>query len=123
MANKNAKFQSIAPIVSVGNLEQALEYYQHVLGFDIAWRSADPANLASICRDSVELTLRESGNFAATPSRMYIEVAGIDAYYSELLASGLAPAVPLAERPYGMRDFQIIDPSGNELYFGEPAVK
>jgi uncharacterized glyoxalase superfamily protein PhnB len=34
---------------------------------------------------------------------------------------GAKVAVPLADRPYGMRDFWIVDPSGNELSFGEAA--
>ena len=33
--------------------------------------------------------------------------------------TGAKIAVPLAERSYGMRDFRIVDPSGNELSFGE----
>ena len=44
---------------------------------------------------------------------------GVDAYCDQTAIAGAKVAVPLADRPYGMRDFRIVDPSGNELSFGE----
>ena len=46
-------------------------------------------------------------------------MAGVDAYYNHITNAGAKVAVALADRPYGMRDFRIVDPSGNELSFGE----
>jgi uncharacterized glyoxalase superfamily protein PhnB len=46
-------------------------------------------------------------------------MAGVDTYYERITVAGAKVAVPLADRPYGMRDFRIVDPSGNELSFGE----
>jgi uncharacterized glyoxalase superfamily protein PhnB len=54
---------------------------------------------------------------------MYIQVTGIEGYYNRLVAAGLKPAIEIADRPYGMRDFRVVDPSGNELHFGEPLNK
>jgi len=50
----------------------------------------------------------------------YIQVSGVDAYYSELKARGVNLG-DLGTREYGMRDFEVIDPNGNRLAFGEPA--
>lgn len=123
MLDNTVTFEAVAPIVPVNNLAQALEYYECVLGFKIAWKSGEPASLASVCRDRVELNLSASGTSAGIPSKVYIQVAGVEAYYDQLLNAGVKPAVALAERTYGMRDFRIIDPSGNELSFGEPATR
>jgi hypothetical protein len=49
----------------------------------------------------------------------YIQLKGVDAYFTELKNRNLALG-ELGDRPYGMRDFEIVDPSGNCLAFGEP---
>lgn len=120
MSETPVTFEAVAPIVSVNSLEQAIDYYQRVLGFKLAWEWGD---LAGVCRDHVELNLSGSGAPGAMPSKMYIHMAGVERYYHELLEAGVQPAIPLAERPYGMRDFRIVDPSGNELSFGEPSMR
>lgn len=123
MAATAVFFQAVAPIVAVNDLSRALDFYERVLGFKIAWQSGEPATLASVCRDGVELNLTESGFvLGGMPSRMYIRIAGVEAYYNHLVTAGVEPEIPLAARPYGMRDFRIVDPSGNELSFGEPVA-
>jgi uncharacterized glyoxalase superfamily protein PhnB len=47
-------------------------------------------------------------------------VTGVDALYQELKSKGARTMEEPADRPYGMRDFNIIDPDGNQLCFGEP---
>jgi uncharacterized glyoxalase superfamily protein PhnB len=49
----------------------------------------------------------------------YIQVSGVDAYYSELTERGVSLS-DLGDREYGMRDFEVVDPNGNRLAFGEP---
>jgi uncharacterized glyoxalase superfamily protein PhnB len=123
MPDTAVTFEAVAPIISVSNLAQALDYYQRILGFSVAWKSGEPAKLASVCRDQVELNLSESvAASTGMPSKMYIRMVGIEAFYKQLLTAGIKPSVPLADRPYGMRDFRIVDPSGNQLSFGEPAI-
>jgi uncharacterized glyoxalase superfamily protein PhnB len=65
------------------------------------------------------VNLSQSPEAEPTASRVYFQMAGVDAYYNQLTVAGASVAVALAERPYGMRDFTIVDPSGNELSFGE----
>jgi uncharacterized glyoxalase superfamily protein PhnB len=107
------------PILSVSDLGEALDYYERVLGFEVEWKWGDPPRLASVCRDRVEVNLSLSSEPNPAISKVYFQMAGVDAYYSELNRTGAKVAVVLADRPYGMRDFKIVDPSGNELSFGE----
>jgi len=60
----------------------------------------------------------------ATPgiSRVYVQMAGVDAYDREVTTAGAKVTVHLDSRVYGMRDFRLVDPSGNELSFGEPSA-
>ena len=51
----------------------------------------------------------------------YVQLRGVDALFAELTARGVATASDPADRPYGMRDFELVDPFGNRIAFGEPA--
>jgi uncharacterized glyoxalase superfamily protein PhnB len=45
-------------------------------------------------------------------------VEDVDALYAELKARGARAPKPPKDYPYGMRDFNVIDPDGNQLTFG-----
>ncbi len=111
--------ETAVPILSVTDLSEALDYYERVLGFQVGWKWGEPPHLASVCRDRVEVNLSQSSEATAGVSKVYFQMAGVDAYYNHVTMAGAKAAVPLADRPYGVRDFKIIDPSGNELSFGE----
>ena len=112
--------ESAIPILSVTDLPEALEYYGQVLGFEVGWTWGDPPDRASVCRDRVELNLSQATTGTAPRiSKIYVQMTGVDAYSARVTTAGATIAVPLADRPYGMRDFRIVDPSGNELSFGE----
>jgi uncharacterized glyoxalase superfamily protein PhnB len=114
-----AVLEAAVPILSVTDLSEALDYYQNVLAFQIGWSWGEPPRLASVCRDRVEVNLSQSPNTHTTASKVYFQMAGVDAYYNQVTTAGAKIAAALADRPYGMRDFRIVDPSGNELSFGE----
>ena len=52
----------------------------------------------------------------------YIQLSGVDVYFAELKGRNVAVS-ELGERSYGMRDFEVVDPHGNRLAFGEPTVR
>jgi uncharacterized glyoxalase superfamily protein PhnB len=109
------------PVLSVNDLGSALGEYQRVLGFQKNWIWGDPPELASVCRDRVELNLAQRGKLGpAGASQVYLQLVGIDRIWEELRAAGAAIAVEIADRVYGMRDFSILDASGNRLDLGEP---
>jgi uncharacterized glyoxalase superfamily protein PhnB len=118
-AAKVAVLEAAVPVLSVTDLPEAIDYYERVLGFRLGWKWGEPPQLASVCRDRVEVNLAQSTAAPAAISKVYFQMAGVDAYYHQVTTAGAAVAVPLADRPYGMRDFRIVDASGNELSFGE----
>lgn len=117
--DKTGVLEAAVPILSVTDLAEALDYYERVLGFQVGWKWGEPPHLASVCRDRVELNLSQSDEGKPGGSKVYFQMAGVDAYYSRITVAGTKVAVPLADRAYGMRDFRIVDPSGNELSIGE----
>lgn len=114
------KFESVSPIFSVTDLQQSMDFYRDVLGFDVAWSWGDPPDIAAVCRDCVEITLIQRAGASPTgASHAYFRVSAVDAYYQELVEAGARIVVPIGDRPYGMRDFRMADPSGNELSIGQ----
>jgi predicted enzyme related to lactoylglutathione lyase len=114
------KFNSVSPILTVNDLSQAIEFYQRTLGFDLAWSWGTPPEIAAVCRENVEITLTQRRD--AKPvggSHIYLGISGIDAYYANVEQNGVTIVVPIDDRAYGMRDFRIADPSGNELSIGQ----
>ncbi|MEN5181596.1 VOC family protein [Comamonas odontotermitis] len=114
------KFESVSPIFSVTDLQQSMDFYRDVLGFDVAWSWGDPPDIAAVCRDCVEITLiQRAGASPAGASHACLRVSEVDAYYQGLVEAGARIVVPIGDRPYGMRDFRMADPSGNELSIGQ----
>jgi uncharacterized glyoxalase superfamily protein PhnB len=121
MADETLRFEAVTPILSVEDLQSAIGWFQDVLGFQTAWVWEDPPALASVCRDQVELNLGVRGRYGPEgPSHVYLRVAPVDTVWERVLASGAELVAPLADRPYGLRDFGVRDASGNRLDFGEP---
>ena len=115
------KIESVSPILPVDDLAQSIDFYCNTLGFGLAWSWGDPPDIAAVCRDGVEITLtRRAGSNRAGAAQVYLGVSGIDDYHAALVRAGVTIVVPIGDRPYGMRDFRIADPSGNELSIGQP---
>jgi catechol 2,3-dioxygenase-like lactoylglutathione lyase family enzyme len=119
MSSDGATLKGATPIFHVRSLSEALDWYQKVLGFQIDWTWGDPADRAGILRDNAEINLEvpPPGQFAA--SRVYVETVGVNAIHARVISGGGHVAVQIGNRSYGMRDFRVLDPSGNELSFGE----
>lgn len=116
-----SEFEGLTAIFQVRDLQEALAYYTNVLGFEIGWTWGEPPTYACVCRG------RAAINFGApkegqtiSPSSIYIALTQIDAYYESIRAQGANVTVPIGDRPYGMRDFTVTDPSGNQISYGQP---
>jgi predicted enzyme related to lactoylglutathione lyase len=116
------KLKGMQPVLAVGVLSENLSYYREQLGFTVSWQWGEPAVRAGVARDGLELQLVSDGRFSPEcPSRIYFLVADVDAYHAECEARGAEIQMALADRPsFGMRDFRVVDRSGNVLAFGEP---
>ena len=121
MTDAEPAFAGFAAIFQVRDVQQALAFYSGVLGFETGWTWGEPPTYASVCRGPVEINFGapEQGQ-TLSPSSVYITLTDIDAYHEGIRARGAEIAVPIGDRPYGMRDFTVADPDGNRLSFGQP---
>jgi catechol 2,3-dioxygenase-like lactoylglutathione lyase family enzyme len=108
------------PILAVGDLEAAMRYYRDMLGFTIAWKWGEPPQRAGVVLDEVELQLVAPGpGVPPGAAIVYCHMTGVDEYYAECRARGAAIALELGDRPWGARDFRVVDPDGNRIGFAE----
>ena len=116
-----SRFETVTPRLPVADVEKALAFYVDQLGFRLGWTWGTPVTHANVCRDaiSLDLFLMPAGRGGAAMA--YIQLSDVNAYYLELKGRNLAVSEP-EDRPYGMRDFEVVDQDGNRLVFGEPAV-
>jgi len=77
---------------------------------------------AGVERDNVAIHLQAASETKRLPGHGAINVfvTGVNALYQELKSKGVRTMEEPADRPYGMRDFDINDLDGNQLSFGEP---
>jgi predicted enzyme related to lactoylglutathione lyase len=106
-----------APVLGADDISAAINYYRSVLGFAEGWKRGSPPVIAQVGRDDVEVHLTRRVGTAT--SSVYLYVQGVDAYHAEVKARGGNIVEPIGDRPGGMRDFVVRDPSGNSLAFGE----
>jgi predicted enzyme related to lactoylglutathione lyase len=120
-SNGRAEFTSVHPVLAVHDLGREIAYYVETLGFTLSWEWGEPPVRAGVQRDGLELQLVADGRFApAEPSYVYFQIRGVDSYFATCVERGAEIVMTLGDRPFGVRDFRIVDPSGNKLGFGEP---
>jgi uncharacterized glyoxalase superfamily protein PhnB len=120
MANDEAVLESVTPILQVRDMAESVEWYQTVLGFRTEWTAGEPAHLASLSRDRTEINLALAAGQSLAISRVYFAARRVDAFYDRVRKAGGNITISLVTQPYGMKDFRVVDPSGNQLSFGEP---
>jgi len=112
------RFHDVVPILRSTNLQASIDFYCQQLGFELGWKWGEPATVASVCYDKVELNLVvQETEFH--PSSVYIYVDQVETVLATWSARGLEVKNPLKEQPYGMKDFEFEDPDGNLICVGE----
>ena len=112
-------FESAVPIIPARDLEASTGWYRDYLGFDVHHVESE---YGIVGRDAVYLHFWGPSGIAPEESMfMYrVGVRGIDALYEECEAKKIVhPNAPLEEKPWGAREFAVVDGDGNLLTFFE----
>jgi uncharacterized glyoxalase superfamily protein PhnB len=112
----------IAPELPVLSVPKSIEYYEVKLGFHTTMTMPD-GDYAIVERDDVAIHLFQSGNGHSAPGSIHIFTEGLDELHSELQKRGAHIKQDIIRKPWGNRDFRVIDDSGNEIKFTEPLQK
>jgi hypothetical protein len=113
---------AIHPKLPMRNKSITRAYYINQLGFtDIG--SADYAEYLIIAKDNIELHffLFETVDPTENYGQVYIRTNDIDSLYQSLLQNNVAihPSAPLQIKPWGQKEFSLLDPDNNLLTFGQ----
>ena len=105
--------QYLVPLLHVRDLGRVSEFFCK-LGFREKWRMGDPANRIMLVlgpngEHVVHLIRFENADDSG--ARLYLQVPNVDAVYAGCVEKSL-DVTDLADRPYGMRDFDVTGPEG-----------
>lgn len=117
------RFLGVSPLIPARDVEEAIAFYRDSIGFELDYRDAEPAQFAIVARDAARLHLFASQDkHLADWTSLRITVDGIDALYERCRQAGCVhPNGELGERPWGTREFSIVDPSGVCIAFVQGA--
>jgi catechol 2,3-dioxygenase-like lactoylglutathione lyase family enzyme len=114
-----ATLNGAAPVLASLDIERTISFYCSRLGFKRVYVA--PGAWGIVACDNVQI------HFWPCPERQIAEntscrvyVAGIDELFIELDAQGVIhPNAPLQNRPWGSREFGVVDGDGNLITFAE----
>jgi uncharacterized glyoxalase superfamily protein PhnB len=118
------KLQELTPMLRTKNLQESVEFYTRILGFECDELSEE-WGWASLHRDGITLMLarpnaHESFDRPAFTGSLYIRTDDVDVLW-EQLKDRAKVCYPVEDFEYGMREFAIYDNNGYLLQFGQEA--
>jgi catechol 2,3-dioxygenase-like lactoylglutathione lyase family enzyme len=123
---ERTNFVRITPFMHVDDLEEALAFFNGLLGFETLYRQSD---YAYVEREGAGIRIMENiGDDGAPPGNRrfayYVDVRDVDALHAELKPKlDTLPARDVhgpADKPYRQRELAIVAPDGNLIVFGQP---
>lgn len=113
---------NIHPKLPMRNKHITREFYKNQLGFN-QFGSADFDGYLMMEKDHIQIHFFEFKQLNPNHNygQVYIRVSNIDAYYQWLLDNNtpIHPNGKLETKPWGQREFAVLDPDHNLLTFGQ----
>ncbi len=107
------------PVLASPDIERTIAFYCSRLGFHGVY--SDQGVYGIVSRDNVYIHFWAcSDRQIAENTSCRVYVAGVDALYAELQPQGVIhPNAPLQTKPWGAREFGVLDEDGNLVTFAE----
>lgn len=122
------RFKNLRPMLACTDLPAAVRFYVENLGFNCNAMHGDPPVWAEVERDGTAIMLnappaddvrRDVPRSSRDYQIYYVDVENITALHSELKARGVKVS-DLRVAFYQMKEFEVRDPDGHWIWFGEP---
>ena len=111
-----SRFEGAAPILSVRDIGQSIQYYESVLGFTRAAWVRDDSTFAFVARDRAGIYLCEGGQ-GQPGTWVWVGVENVETLHDEYQASGARILHGPTNYPWAM-EIRVTDPDGHVLRFG-----
>lgn len=123
-----SRFLDLVPMLICADVRASVRFYRDVLGFEVVDRMDDvgATGFASLRNGPAQIMLasptyiprapRVEGRYPQSAYYFYVEDA--DALRAAVVGAGW-PATQCVDRFYGLREFEVVDPEGHVLLFGQ----
>jgi len=117
--NSDVRFIAATPVLASLDIERSVAFFCSGLGFSRL--HAEQGVYGVVARGSVSIHFWAcSDRRIAENTSCRVQVEGIDALHEACVALGIVhPDAPLEEKPWGSKEFGILDPDGNLVTFSE----
>ena len=110
------------PVLPSSDVESSVDFYVRKLGFSAAFSHGEPVSYAGVSRDGamVHLCQMDDAKAIGAQTMLRFAVQSVTALYDELKDSGaLHPNGALQTKPWGTREFTVLDLDGVCVTFFE----
>lgn len=118
VCQKRNDFERVMPVLATSDVGASKEFWKKA-GFEIENYSDD---FAFASRNGVEFHLVGEQLPNRDRGAAYLLVRDVDSVHASWLAAGL-PVGDIRDEPWGMREFNVVDPGGNRIRIGTDAKK
>lgn len=108
-------------VLAVPDVRATADFFVRVLGFQVVM---EPPGWVFVARDNCMIMLGECPD-AIPPADLgdhsyfaYLRVDDADAFLAHVTAAGVRPHMPIADKPWGLREFGIRTPDGHRITIG-----
>lgn len=116
------EFERATPVFGSADYDRSRDFYTAKLGFEVVEEGGDPARFGIFRRGTAFLFI-DAWNGPPTPTAgkwdAYFHVNELSSLCAEYERAGITISRMPQETVYGMREFEITDPDGNVICFGE----
>ena len=105
-----------APDIRADDVAASREFYGELLGFHLAMEEGNFLLFSSPANPAIQVSL--NGDFGTLPPGFIVDVGSaerVTEIYDTAVAQGLRIVEPLEDKPWGIRRFSVLDPSGNRV--------
>ncbi len=111
----------VVPTLRISALSRARAFYEGALGFRVDWEHKDEGGrvFAQLSREGMLLYLSERDEDGSGRGLVHLYVPNVDAWHADFFERRVDAALP-QDKPWGNREFRIVDPDGNQLCICTP---
>ena len=119
-------FTGLAPVLLAPDVEEALDHYRDVLGFEVRPYGEAPYEYGYARRDGTNIHIaradhcRPNSDLVSGLFDVYIWVEDVDGAHEELVGRGASLLHGPVDREYGQREIRVRDLNGYILGIGQP---
>jgi catechol 2,3-dioxygenase-like lactoylglutathione lyase family enzyme/GNAT superfamily N-acetyltransferase len=110
-------------VLAVVDIPASVAFYVNVLGFKQQWLWGNPPTFGCVSLGKAEIFLCQQPQLAHQVEghmHCFFDEENVDALHEQHRAAGAPIVSPIENKPWGVREYTVRDPSGYHLRFGGP---